>query len=148
MYQGDAHAHGMAFPPLSSKYYILNLAAVDIMVSILSIPLTIATIVKDRWVFGETACVTLGFFTILSFIAPVMSLGMNAINRYFYIVRWNTYSKTFTWRKTLLYAAAVWAVAIFLASPPLLGWAEYCFIPGKSYCFVYWPSNVFSTCIL
>ena len=28
-------------------------------------------------------------------------------------------------------------------SPPLLGWAEYRFIPGKSYCFVYWPSDVY-----
>ena len=126
-----------------TNLYILNLAAADIMVSILSIPFTVVTIIAEDWVFGDSACVALGFFTILSFIASVMSLGMIAINRYFYIVRWNTYSKIFSRRKALLYAAAVWVVALSLASPPLLGWAEYRFIPGKSYCFVYWPSDVY-----
>ena len=126
-----------------TNLYILNLAAADIMVSVLSIPFTVVTVITGRWPFGDTACVALGFFTILSFIASVMSLGMIAINRYFYIVKWNTYKKTFSEKKSLLYAAAVWVVSICLASPPLFGWAEYRFIPGKSYCFVYWPSNVY-----
>lgn len=126
-----------------TNLYILNLAAADIMVSVLSIPVTVVTIITERWVFGDTACTALGFFTILSFIASVMSLGMIALNRYFYIVKWNTYTKTFSKKKALLYAAAVWAVSISLASPPLFGWAEYRFIPGKSYCFVYWPANVY-----
>ncbi|XP_078346874.1 uncharacterized protein LOC144632146 [Oculina patagonica] len=126
-----------------TNLYILNLAAADIMVSVLSIPFTMVTVITGRWLFGDTACAALGFFTSLSFIASVMSLGMIAINRYFYIVKWNTYTKTFSKKKALLYAAAVWAVSISLASPPLFGWAEYRFIPGKSYCFVYWPSNVY-----
>ena len=126
-----------------TNMYILNLAAADILVSVLSMPVTVVTIIKERWVFGHTACVALGFFTILSFIASVMSLGMIAINRYFYIVKWNTYTKTFSKRRALLYGVAVWVVSISLASPPLFGWAEYRFILGKSYCFVYWPSNVY-----
>ena len=123
--------------------YILNLATADIMVSVLSIPFTTVTVIAGRWLFSDTACVVLGFLTILSFIASVMSLGMIALNRYFYIVKWNTYKKTFSLKKSFLYAAAVWVVSISLASPPLFGWAEYRFIPGKSYCFVYWPSNVY-----
>ncbi|XP_078348462.1 melatonin receptor type 1B-B-like [Oculina patagonica] len=126
-----------------TNLYILNLAAADIMVSVLSIPFTMVTVITGRWLFGDTACVALGFFTFLSFISSVLSLGMIAINRYFYIVKWNTYTKTFSKKKALLYAAAVWAVSISLALPPLFGWAEYRFIPGKSYCFVYWPSNVY-----
>ena len=126
-----------------TNMFILNLAAADILVSVLSMPVTMVTIVKEYWVFGHTACVVLGYFTILSFIASVMSLGMIAINRYFYIVKWNTYTITFAKTKALLYAAGVWFVSMFLASPPLFGWAEYRFIPGKSYCFVYWPSNVY-----
>ena len=126
-----------------TNMYILNLAAADILVSVLSMPVTVVTIIKERWVFGHTACVALGFFTILSFIASVMSLGMIAINRYFYIVKWNTYTNTFSKRKALLYGVVVWVVSISLASPPLFGWAEYRFIPGKSYCFVYWPANVY-----
>lgn len=71
-----------------------------------------------------------------------MFLGMIAINRYFYVVKWNTYTKTFEKRKAFLYGIMLWIASIALASPPLFGWAEYRFIPGKSYCFVNWPSNV------
>ena len=126
-----------------TNLFILNLSAADILVSLLSMPVTVVTIISERWVFGHTACTALGFFTLLSFIASVMSLGMIALNRYFYIVKWNTYTKTFSKKKALLYVAAVWFVPISLASPPLFGCAEYRFIPGKSYCFVYWPSNVY-----
>ena len=123
--------------------YILNLAAADIVVSVLSMPVTVVTITKQHWVFGQTAYEVLGFFTILSFIASAMSLGMIAINRYFYIVKCNTYTNTLSKRKALFYGVAVWVVSISLASPSLFGWSEYNFIPGKSYCFVYWPSNVY-----
>ena len=68
-----------------TNMFILNLATADILVSVLSMPVTIETIVKERWVFGHTVSLALGYFIILSFIASVMSLGMIAINRYFYI---------------------------------------------------------------
>ena len=125
-----------------TNMYILNLAVADMFVSVVSMPVTMVTIIKQRWVFGDATCATLGFFTILSFIASVMFLGMIAINRYFYVVKWNTYTKTFEKRKAFLYGIMVWIASIALASPPLFGWAEYRFIPGKSYCFVNWPSNV------
>ena len=112
-----------------TNMFILNLAAANILVSMLSMPATMVTIVNGCGVFGHTACVVLGYFTILSFIASVMSLGMIAINRYFYIVKWNTYTINFTKTKALLYVAGVWFVSMSLASPPLFGWAEYRFIP-------------------
>ena len=118
-----------------TNLFILNLAAADILVSLLSMPVTGVTIIEERWVFGHTACVAFGFLTIMSFIASVMSLGMIAVNRYFYIVKWNTYKKTFSKKKALLYTSAVWIISMSLSSPPLLGWGEYRFIPGKSYCF-------------
>ena len=126
-----------------TNMYILNQAAADIMVSVLSMPLTAVTIVTGRWIFGHTACLAFGFITILSFIASVMSLGMIAINRYFYIVKWTTYSKNFSKKRGLHFVGGVWMLSIALSSPPLFGWAEFGFIPGKSYCFVYWPSNVY-----
>ena len=86
----------------TTNMFILNLAAADVLVSVLSMPVTMVTIVKERWVFGHTACVVLGYLTILSFIASVMSLGMIAINRYFYIVKWNTYTNTFPKKRALL----------------------------------------------
>ena len=56
-----------------TNLFILNLTAADILVSLLSMPVIVVTIISERWVFGHTACVALGFFTLLSFIASVMS---------------------------------------------------------------------------
>ncbi|XP_068673874.1 D(2) dopamine receptor-like [Montipora foliosa] len=127
----------------NANIFILNLAAADILVSGVSMPVTAVTIIKQRWIFGHATCVVFGFFTILSFIASVMFLGMIAINRYFYIVKWKTYSHTFNKKKVWLYGATVWIVSVLLASLPLFGWGKYDFIPGKSYCFVDWSASVY-----
>ena len=123
--------------------FLLNLAFADLLVSVLNMPITVVTIVEQGWIFGDSACVFFGFITILSFVSSVMSLAMIAINRYYYVVQWKTYRSIFTPRKSVLFTAAVWLISLFLSFPPLFGWAEYRYIPGKSYCFVFWPSDVY-----
>ena len=123
--------------------FLLNLAFADLLVSVLNMPITVVTIVKQRWIFGESACDLLGFTTMLSFVSSVMWLAMIAINRYFYVVQWKKYRSIFTPRRAFLFAGVVWLLSLLLSIPPLLGWAEYRYIPGKSYCFVFWPSDVY-----
>ena len=124
--------------------FLLNLAFADLLVSALNMPITVITIVKQRWIFGDSACVLMGFTTMLSFVSSVMGLAMIAIiNRYFYVVQWRTYRSIFTPKRAFLYAGVVWLISLSLSIPPLLGWAEYRYIPGKSYCFVFWPSDVY-----
>ena len=126
-----------------SNGFLLNLAFADLLVSVLNMPITVVTIVKERWIFGDTACVLLGFTTLLSFVSSVMSLAMIAINRYYYVVQWKTYSSIFTPKRSVLFAGIVWSISVLLSVPPLFGWAEYRYIPGKTYCFVFWPSDVY-----
>ncbi|KAJ7394154.1 hypothetical protein OS493_003833 [Desmophyllum pertusum] len=123
--------------------FLLNLAFADLLVSVLNMPITVVTIVEQQWIFGDSACVFFGFTTMLSFVSSVMSLAMIAINRYYYVVQWKTYRSIFTPRKSVQFAAVVWLISLLLSFPPLFGWAEYRYIPGKSYCFVFWPSDVY-----
>ena len=123
--------------------FVLNLAAADMLVSFASMPLTAASIISEGWILERTACVAFGFITIVSFISSVMSLGMIAISRYFYIVKWQTNNTTFTIARGTLCVVFVWLTAMALASPPLFNWAEYRYIPGKSYCFVSWQADVY-----
>lgn len=125
------------------NFFVLNLAAADMLVSFASMPVTIITVASKTWIFGSTACVLFGFVTIVSFISSVSSLGLIAINRYFYIVKWQAYDRTFSTARGSLFVVLVWVMSIALASPPLFGWAGYRYIPGKSYCFVYWQSDVY-----
>ena len=121
--------------------FLLNLAFADLLVSVLNMPVTVVTIVEQRWIFGDRACKLLGFTTMLSFVSSVMSLAMIAINRYFYVVRWKLYPSIFTARRSALFVGIVWLMCVLLSIPPLFGWAEYRYIPGKSYCFVSWSSD-------
>ncbi|XP_068744576.1 G-protein coupled receptor 161-like [Montipora capricornis] len=123
--------------------FLLNLSFADLLVSVLNMPVTMVTILEQRWIFGESACKFLGFTTMLSFVSSVMSLAMIAINRYYYVVHWKTYRSIFTPRKSMLFGAVVWLISLLISLPPLFGWAEYRYIPGKSYCFVFWPSSVY-----
>lgn len=125
------------------NFFVLNLAAADMLVSFASMPVTAITVASKTWIFGSRACVLFGFVTIVSFISSVSSLGLIAINRYFYIVKWQIYDRTFRKTRGSLFAVLVWVISIALASPPLFGWAGYRYIPGKSYCFVYWQSDVY-----
>ncbi|XP_068743075.1 melatonin receptor type 1B-like [Montipora capricornis] len=126
-----------------SNGYLLNLAFADLLVSVLNMPVTVVTIIQQRWIFGESACKFLGFTTMVSFVSSVMSLAMIAINRYYYVVHWKTYRSIFTPRKSVLFGGIVWLISLLLSLPPLLGWADYRYIPGQSYCFVFWPSSVY-----
>ncbi|XP_078357200.1 alpha-1A adrenergic receptor-like [Oculina patagonica] len=126
-----------------SNCFLLNLAFADLLVSVLNMPITVVTIVQQRWIFGEGACNLFGFTTMLSFVSSVMWLAMIAINRYYYVVQWKTYRSIFTPRRSFLFAAIVWLISVLLSIPPLFGWAEYRYIPGKSFCFVFWPSDVY-----
>ncbi|XP_020616087.1 5-hydroxytryptamine receptor 1-like [Orbicella faveolata] len=123
--------------------FLLNLVFADLLVSVLNMPITVVTIVEQRWIFGDRACNLLGFTTMLSFVSSVMWLAMIAINRYYYVVQWKVYPSLFTPRRSVLFAGTVWLISLLLSIPPLFGWAEYRYIPGKSYCFVSWPSDVY-----
>ena len=81
--------------------FLVNLAFADLLVSALNMPITVVTIVERRWIFGDSACVLMGFTTMLSFVSSVMGLAMIAINRYFYVVQWRTYRSIFYTKKSV-----------------------------------------------
>ena len=74
-----------------TNLFLLNLAAADLLVSVLNMPLTIATILHGSWMFGEFLCTLTAFLNLLSFVASVMSLAMVSVNRHHFVVKWKTY---------------------------------------------------------
>ena len=108
-----------------TNFFILNLSLADILVSAVSMPITIVTVLQTHWPLGDVGCTVVGFVTILTFIASVMGLALIAVNRYCYVVHWKRYATIFTKRRVIPYALLVWGISLTLALPPLLGWAEY-----------------------
>ena len=126
-----------------SNSLMLNLAFADIIVSVINMPVTVVTILANEQWFNHSVCVALGFINIISFIGSVMSLALIAFNRYCFIVHWKEYASIFTRSKAVFSVVLMWLITLLIAMPPLIGWSRYSYIPGKSYCFVYWPANVY-----
>ncbi|CAB4009840.1 G- coupled receptor 161-like [Paramuricea clavata] len=134
--------------------FILNLAAADLLVAVVNLPITIVTVIAEDWILGRTVCLMSGFTTLLTFVASCMALSMISINRYHAIVHWTSYENTYTKRKCVLYVCITWGITIALSIPPFFGWAKFAYDPGQSYCFAEWTVSesytifMISVCLL
>ena len=124
-----------------NNMFLLNLAAADLLVSVVNMPMASATLVHGSWMFGEFVCTLTAFVNLLSLVASVMSLAMVSVNRYNFVVNWRTYHLNFTKTRCAVYVVCVWVFSGLLCLPPLFGWAEYRYNAGQSQCFVNWSSS-------
>ena len=65
----------------NSNALVLCLSTADLMVCTVNMPLAVYTIIHGSWPFGTSICKMMGFVTMVTFIASVMSLGTISINR-------------------------------------------------------------------
>ncbi|CAH1232143.1 DRD2 [Branchiostoma lanceolatum] len=126
----------------TANYLILSLSAADMTVAAFNLPYTVSAVARGGWVLGDGVCTFLGFTNMITFVASVMNLAAIGINRFCIIVHYSKYPTYFDRRGTALTITGVWVLSILLAAPPLIGWAEYSYLPGQSICFCNWPSSV------
>ena len=81
---------------------LLCLSTADLLVSVLSMPLTIATLFLGGWKFHDGTCVLAGFLTMCTFITSVMSLGVISISRYILVCHPQKYNQVYNKRNTTL----------------------------------------------
>ncbi|XP_041377906.1 melatonin receptor type 1A-like [Gigantopelta aegis] len=125
-----------------SYHMLLILSFADLLVSAVSMPITVVTIAAGDWLFSDATCIAIGFLTMLTFIASVMSLGAISLNRYVKICQARHYQRIYTSRNVALMAVGVWTLSLLLAMPPLIGWGKYDFLPTQSFCFCDWKASV------
>ena len=85
-----------------TNMFILVLSAVDWLVSVINVPIAVATIIVGDWPFSETACTVVGYFNMLFLVTSVMSLCNISINRYFMICRPYSVRDIYTKRNAVL----------------------------------------------
>ncbi|KAK7115289.1 tyramine/octopamine receptor-like [Littorina saxatilis] len=121
---------------------LLCLSLADLLVSVVSMPVTVTTIFLARWVFSEQMCTVLGFINMLTLVSSVMSLGLISINRYIKVCCPQRYRRVYTNINIYLMTLGVWCLSAVLSSPPLLGWCVYDYLPRQSFCFCDWSTSV------
>ncbi|XP_074041290.1 pinopsin [Leptinotarsa decemlineata] len=119
---------------------LFNLVCSDFSVSILGNPLTLASALSYRWIFGKTMCKMYGFFMSLLGITSITTLTVLAFERYMIVSR--PFRSRGLSRKNAVYlVVGIWIYSLALTVPPLLGWGKYVNEAANISCSVNWEEQ-------
>ena len=126
-----------------ANMFIVALAVSDLLISFSCMPLSVATLVQSRWVFGTTVCQLQGFAIFTFAMSSLNTMGIIAMSRYFCVVKPTRYIVLFRKQRIVLYTAAVWCMALIGSVPPLIfQTGGYTFHPGKAMCMYPFQTNI------
>ena len=121
----------------SQNYFLVSLAATDILNAVVCMPLTLAAIIQGTWPFGNFICQLQGSFMAICSSISLLTLGTIAINRYVKIVKSaSLYRKIFSKRNALLTIVVCWSTTTFFVVCSFsLNKTVFYYHPGKCLCF-------------
>ncbi|XP_005394808.1 PREDICTED: 5-hydroxytryptamine receptor 1D [Chinchilla lanigera] len=102
-----------------ANYLIGSLAATDLLVSVLVMPISIAYTTTRTWSFGQVLCDIWVSSDITCCTASILHLCVIALDRYWAITDALEYSKRRTAGHAAAMIAAVWVLSICISVPPL-----------------------------
>ncbi|GFS26021.1 tyramine receptor tyra-2-like [Elysia marginata] len=123
-----------------SNRFVANLTVCNCLNAFFVMPFALASLVAQRWLFGETWCICTGFLMSVLVTASILTLAVISIDRYFAVVTPLHYSMRLTSRRCSLLILSIWAGAIVISAPPILGWNSIVFQVDKMVCTVNWSS--------
>ena len=123
--------------------FVIALGVSDILMSIFCMPMSVVTLFRGRWMFGESSCRFDGFGVLTFGLASLQTMGLIAVSRYFCVVKPEKYAVLFKKQRALLYIAVVWCLALVGSVPPFfIKNAGFEFQPGKAMCLYTFEKNI------
>ncbi|XP_022787368.1 alpha-2A adrenergic receptor-like [Stylophora pistillata] len=120
------------------NYYLMSLAATDVLNSAAIMPYTLTVLIRGKWPFGNFICQLQGSLTSICATVSLLTMALISFNRYVKIVRSvQLYQKIFTRRNILISIAMAWGITTFLVLVPFLFYKTmFRFHPGKCLCWL------------
>jgi hypothetical protein len=108
----------------TTNYFIVNLAAADLLLGVTVLPLSATLEVLKYWPFGEILCELWASADVLWCTASILTLCVISIDRYIGVTRPLQHSSIITNRRAALIIAFVWVLSGVISVGPLIGWRE------------------------
>ncbi|XP_077989833.1 muscarinic acetylcholine receptor M1-like [Glandiceps talaboti] len=105
-----------------TNYFLLSLAAADIIIGLISMPLFTVYIVQGQWTLGPVICNMWLCVDYLASNASVMNLCVICFDRYFSITRPLSYRTNRTGKKAIIMIAAAWTISFVIWPPLIVSW--------------------------
>lgn len=114
--------------------FVISLAVSDILMAIPATFLTTVVSIKSDWPFDEASCQFQGYYGITLAFASSETLALMSLNRYYRIVKPNSYRRIFTAHQTSVMIFAAWTIASLVQLPYVTSGHRYLFHPSKLFC--------------
>ncbi|XP_060614164.2 muscarinic acetylcholine receptor M1 [Anolis sagrei] len=108
-----------------NNYFLLSLAAADLIIGTISMNLYTTYIVMGQWVMGSLACDLWLALDYVASNASVMSLLLISFDRYFSITRPLTYRAKRTPKRAAVMISIAWLISFILWAPAILFWQKF-----------------------
>ncbi|KAH3789207.1 hypothetical protein DPMN_167382 [Dreissena polymorpha] len=108
----------------TTNYFIVNLAAADLLLGITVLPLSASLEILHYWPFGPLLCDIWASFDVLWCTASIMTLCVISIDRYIGVTRPLQHSTIITKKRAGFIITLVWLLSIAISVGPLIGWRE------------------------
>lgn len=126
----------------SAAILVVNLACVDLAVTICIVPFVIVTASTQGWVLSEELCRATGFFNSFLTAAQIMALLHISVNRFAAVTYPHSYDTKLSKKLTLIMVIAGWIHSIFWCLMPFYGWGAIGFIEGTLFCNILWSQQI------
>ena len=123
------------------NYYLISLAAADLMAGVLVVPLSIYPALTRSWMLGDVLCSLVGYVEATLWSVSVFSFMWISVDRYLAIRKPLRYDTVQTPSRCQCWVVFTWATSMLACCPPLLGFDTRPYFDQQSFiCHMDWTN--------
>ncbi len=124
-----------------TNMFVLQLAIIDLIKASVILPTKVVNQAKSVTSMNPIYCQIIGVLRTMGSCQPAILLAMIAIVRYFKVVKPHSFSRIFTFKKSIIYISCTSTATILIGLLPVMGLGKYAFSGSHGVCFVSWSKE-------
>ena len=122
------------------NYYVVSLAAADLLAGLVVVPLSIYPALIKSWIFGDVLCSIVGYVEATLWAVSVYTFMWISVDRYLAIRKPLRYETVQTQSRCQCWVIFTWFTSMLACCPPLLGYSKPHFDEQSFVCHLDWTN--------